>query len=130
MFVPPAIIARLCAIALHLSALTLRTCIFNPIMAMAGRRSGATPLQHLGCGNAYVHCLLRRVCVLGAANGECFVRSVLFCVPGMREFIITCAEPFCRLVLSRIAFEDKRGLAVSALSGLALFRFCFFFRLS
>jgi hypothetical protein len=65
-------------------------------MAMASRRSTATPLQHLGCGNADVHCLLRRFCVLGTANGECFVRAVSFCVPRMDggAFISRARNPF------------------------------------
>lgn len=69
MFVPLAVIAGLPAIAPNLSALTLRTCIFDPIISMDGRRSDYTAL---GRSAGYVYGLFRRHCIVcvGLVNGR------------------------------------------------------------
>jgi hypothetical protein len=67
MFIPPAKVARRCAITLDLPALTLRTCIFDPIIAVDARmwkrrrrrNSGAMALSRIKRSviAGYVHCL-------------------------------------------------------------------------
>ena len=77
-FVPSAIVARLCAIAFDLSALTLRACIFNPVLIMADRESGYTGPWPVSCSACYVHGLFLNVRLVGLDNGK---RKLSFCVP-------------------------------------------------
>jgi hypothetical protein len=82
MLVPSAIVAWLCTVAFHLSALTLRTCIFDPVMATADRGGGYAGPWHIRCSACYVHGFVRIIRLVGHVNGK---RNMSFCVPWIHE---------------------------------------------